>query len=45
MLLIFLALVVTSSPILPSPLVRALTSLPFLYMRQMAVPSNLSSQQ
>ena len=35
---------VISSPTLPSPLVSALKSFPFLYVRQIAVPSNLSSQ-
>ena len=44
MLLMFLTFAVTSSPTVPSPRVNALKSFPFLYVRQMAVPSNLSSQ-
>ena len=44
MLPICLAFSVTSSPTVPSPLVSALKSFPFLYVRHIAVPSNFSSQ-
>ena len=45
MLLMCFTLRVTSSPTVPSPRVKALKSLPFLYVRQIAVPSNLSSHE
>ena len=45
MFLMVLIFSVTTSPLLPSPLVTARINLPFSYTRLMATPSNFNSQK